>query len=130
MEEVEGTSNYFMQSYSYIIVIMASVLRIIMIWMAGFVLIKTRSHFAAFIIKPILLQYMISYILVQFLATYDLRGHLFFTEESQKSTAMGIYLDFTSNWFLDVGFFIQDMLFFNILLPPLEFLAFWTWRYM
>ena len=81
------------------------------------------------ILKPILLQYGITYILTNFVATQDLRGHLFIDKDSDSIFAMGIYKDFTSNWFFDVGSEVVGILYVNIFMPLVEWLAFFGIRY-
>ena len=42
----------------------------------------------------------------------------------------GIYNDYNSNWFLDVGQNIYGVMEFNIIMPILSFMVTWLWRYV
>ena len=112
--------------------VLATILRAVIIKMAEFALISSRSRFARFIMIPIVFQYFITYVLVQLLATFDLRDWGIFGTETSFFNAfeIGIYKDFTSNWFIDAGYLIKQIMFYNILMPPLEFCAYWLWRYL
>ena len=83
---------------------------------------------ALMILKPILLQYGITYILVNFVATQDFRGRFLFSEDSESIFANGVYKDFTSDWFLNVGQEVVGIMYINIFMPPIEWLMFWVLR--
>ena len=52
---------------------------------------------------------------------YGADGESFFT---------GLYTDFTSQWFVDIGPLVSQTAFLNIIFPILEFLCFWGIRHV
>ena len=73
-EEIVGKSNWFMQSYSQLIVLVAFVLRILLIGLRSLESFKEQTVLARAIILPLFYLSMIIYALVPVLATWDLRG--------------------------------------------------------
>lgn len=110
--------------------LLSSLVRMLLISMAGFTNLGSRSKTAKFVLYPVIMQYFTTYILAQFLATWDCRGGLFFDKDSDSLYARGIYNDFTSTWFLDVGSLIHQIAFFNMFMPPIEFFIFFAIRHL
>ena len=130
-EETVGKSNWFMQSYSQLIVLVAFVLRILLIGLRSLESFKEQTVLARAIILPLFYLSMIIYALVPVLATWDLRGIAGIFEDTTDSAIInGIYNDFNSNWFLEVGQSIISTMTLNIFMPAIEFGLLWLIRYL
>ena len=130
-EETVGKSNWFMQSYSQLIVLVAFVLRILLIGLRSLESFKEQTELARAIILPLFYLSMIIYALVPVLATWDLRGiGGIFEEMTDSAIINGIYNDFNSNWFLEVGQSIISTMTLNIFMPAIEFGLLWLIRYL
>jgi len=76
----------------------------------------------------IFVQYCITYILVPIYATWIMDcGH--HKHEEINFFKKGIYHDFNSNWFMDVGQNVVEIMKFNIYMPVITFLTNWAMRY-
>ena len=78
-------------------------------------------------------------VMVPLLATWDLRGNSLINMIRERTTGSdsgefivekGIYNDFNSNWFLDVGHNIFKSMSINAIMPFIEFLLNWSKRYV
>ena len=73
---------------------------------------------------------MITYILVPMYATWDFTKSYASQLKSFNFMTEGIYKDFNSNWFLDVGQTVYGVMIFNMFMPVIEFGIFWAIRYI
>ena len=110
------------------IVLIANGVRILMTRMADFAKLGSRSKLNRLIIAPIAFQYCITYIIVPFYATWKLEGQ---TSDSHPFNVLehGVYNDFNSNWFQDVGQNVYEIMKFNMYMPIITFFSGWIWRY-
>ena len=119
-----------MQTYAQVIVITATFLRMLFVYMgegmAGF---TSRSKRTRFIIRPLFGISFIMYGIVPLFASWDLRGTLV-PQDWDNILTNGIYSDFNSSWFIDVGIIIKDTMIFNMFMPIIGFVGSWFIRYI
>ena len=129
LNDIEGTASLFMYSYSYILVIAATSLKYGFIFLTeNYAGLRTMSKQIKFITRPIFLLSFIMYAVVPMLASWNLRGTLL-PEEFDNIFTRGIYSDYNSSWFLDVGQIVYDTMVFNIAMTIVDFMVGWIKRY-
>ena len=111
-----------------LIVLAANGVRLLMTMMTGLAKEGSRSKRNRLIIGPIFVQYCITYILVPIQSTWimDDEDSLYNKFNLFKK---GLYNDFNSNWFMDVGQNVYEIMKFNIYMPIITFLTTWAMRY-
>ena len=75
---------------------------------------------------PIFVLSVINYVFMPIISTWDFKN----MTEDDLQVSQGVYKDFNSNWFLDAGEVVITTMQFNILMPPIEFLLAWAFRYL
>ena len=96
------------------------------VWIAEFGEFKSLTKYVTHIMLPIFILSVINYVFMPIISTWDFKN----MTEDDLQVSQGVYKDFNSNWFLDAGEVVITTMQFNILMPPIEFLLAWAFRYL
>lgn len=118
-----------MQGYSIILVIVSTALKYLFLYFSEkYAGLTSMSKQTRFIILPIFLLSFIMYAIVPVLSTWDMRGTLVPLEMENIFTT-GVYSDFNSTWFSDVGKIVYGTMTFNIIMPIVDYAVGYLKRY-
>ena len=93
---MQGTSTWFLNAYSQIVVFVAILLRTFFIWIAAKADFQSSTKVAKYVMLPITILNIIIYVFMPLVATWD-------WSRGDRNLTRGVYPDFNSNWFLDSG---------------------------
>lgn len=121
-----GVLALIAQSTSFSVVLINFILRNVLIFLLGHSKFNQFSKLANATMYSVLLVSFFNYGVLYVIAPWN------FSEQGVDDGDFfsGIYTDFNSQWFLDIGKLITETTLFNIVSPVLEYLLFWLFRYL
>jgi hypothetical protein len=115
------------QSVSTIIIVFNYILRLIFITLAEFIGFKTKSAKEDFVKSTVFYSSFFYTGLQSFFATLSFRE---MSDMGMETDGSGIYTDFNSYWFVDIGYIMVYNMAFNVFWPLMEFAMYYTIRHI
>lgn len=123
-----GLIPLIVNSYSYIIVIAAFLIRELLIWLAKKIRFMNLTSETNFIMLSVFYMTLFNYAFVPLFSPWDAREFQNMRFLNNFLFRNGLYTDFNSGWFQEVGYLVCANMISNAYWPIIEFGYTWAMR--